>query len=75
MERNVTGRAEPVAATTSLMALCRVVLPDADPLDKVTIIPRGHALGATEQIPQEERHNLHERYVRLCSPCSGTPPC
>jgi cell division protease FtsH len=33
-------------------------------LDKVTIIPRGHALGATEQIPEEERHNLSESYLR-----------
>jgi cell division protease FtsH len=39
-------------------------LPHADPLDKVTIIPRGRALGATEQIPEEERHNLREGYLR-----------
>ncbi len=40
------------------------LLPTADPLDKVTIIPRGHALGATEQIPEEEHYNLQESYVR-----------
>jgi cell division protease FtsH len=39
-------------------------LPHADPLDQVTIIPRGRALGATEQIPDEERHNLPEDYLR-----------
>ncbi|MFZ3040627.1 MAG: hypothetical protein WA108_02370 [Thiobacillus sp.] len=41
-----------------------ILLPNADPLDKVTIIPHGHALGATEQIPEEERHNLRLGYLR-----------
>jgi cell division protease FtsH len=45
-------------------AVIASLLPNADPLDKVTIIPRGHALGATEQIPEEERHNLPESYLR-----------
>ena len=45
-------------------AVAASLLAHADPLDKVTIIPRGHALGATEQIPQEERHNLRESYLR-----------
>ncbi len=40
------------------------LLPTADPLDKVTIIPRGRTLGATEQIPEEEHYNLRESYVR-----------
>jgi cell division protease FtsH len=39
-------------------------LPHADPLEKVTIIPRGRALGATEQIPEENRHNMRESYLR-----------
>jgi cell division protease FtsH len=39
------------------------LLPDADPLQKVTIIPRGRALGATEQIPEEDRHNLKRGYL------------
>ncbi len=39
------------------------VLPHADPLDKVTIIPRGMALGATEQMPEEERQNLSRSYL------------
>lgn len=38
-------------------------LAHADPLDKVTIIPRGRALGATEQIPEEERHNFQQSYL------------
>lgn len=45
-------------------AVAASLLPHADPLDKVTIIPRGRALGATEQIPEEERHNLGESYLR-----------
>jgi cell division protease FtsH len=40
------------------------LLPNADPLDKVTIIPRGQALGVTEQIAEEERHTYKESYLR-----------
>ncbi len=39
-------------------------LPEADPLDKVTIIPRGRALGATEQLPEEERNNVKFSYLK-----------
>ena len=39
-------------------------LPHADPLHKVTIIPRGRALGATHMMPEEERHTLPEDYLR-----------
>jgi len=39
-------------------------LPHADPLYKVTIIPRGRALGATQSLPEEERHTLPEEYLR-----------
>lgn len=39
-------------------------LPDADPLYKVTIIPRGHSLGATHFLPEEERHTLPDAYLR-----------
>jgi cell division protease FtsH len=38
-------------------------LPHADPLYKVTIIPRGRALGGTHQLPEEERHTLPEDYL------------
>ncbi len=44
-------------------ALVASLLPNADPLDKVTIIPRGQALGMTEQIPVQERHNLKQSYL------------
>jgi cell division protease FtsH len=39
-------------------------LPFADPLYKVTIIPRGRALGGTQQLPEVERHTLPEDYLR-----------
>ncbi|MDX1483896.1 MAG: ATP-dependent zinc metalloprotease FtsH [Alphaproteobacteria bacterium] len=42
---------------------CAHFLPEADPLYKVTIIPRGKALGATHQLPEEERHTLPESYL------------
>jgi cell division protease FtsH len=38
-------------------ALLAALLPNADPLHKVTIIPRGMALGLTQQLPTEEKHN------------------
>jgi cell division protease FtsH len=38
-------------------ALLAAVLPHADPVHKVTIIPRGMALGLTQQLPSEEKHN------------------
>jgi cell division protease FtsH len=39
-------------------------LPEADPLYKVTIIPRGQALGGTHMLPENERHTLPEPYLR-----------
>lgn len=39
------------------------MLPGVDPLQKVSIIPRGHSLGATEQIPEEDRHNYSRSYL------------
>ena len=38
-------------------ALLAALVPHADPLHKVTIIPRGMALGLTQQLPDEEKHN------------------
>jgi len=39
-------------------------LPLADPLYKVTIIPRGRALGGTHMLPEIERHTLPEDYLK-----------
>jgi cell division protease FtsH len=44
-------------------ALCAAVLPNADPLHKVTIIPSGMALGVTMQLPAEERHIYRQDYI------------
>jgi cell division protease FtsH len=41
-------------------AIVAAVLPNADPLHKVTIIPRGLALGLTQQLPEEDRY-LHPK--------------
>lgn len=45
-------------------ALAALLFPKADPLEKVTIIPRGRALGLTEQAPDEERLNMTASYAR-----------
>ena len=37
--------------------------PGADPIHKVTIIPRGQALGLTSQIPIDEKHNYSRDYI------------
>ena len=44
-------------------ALLTVVLPTADPVHKVTIIPRGMALGLTQQLPVDEKHNYSREYL------------
>jgi cell division protease FtsH len=44
-------------------ALLAVVLPHADPVHKVTIIPRGMALGVTMQLPVDDKHNYSRDYL------------
>ena len=44
-------------------ALVAVCTPGADPLQKVTIIPRGRALGVTEQLPTDDRLNYPRSYL------------
>ncbi len=44
-------------------ALLTVVLPTADPVHKVTIIPRGLAMGLTQQLPVDEKHNYSREYL------------
>ncbi len=44
-------------------AVCASVLPTADPLHKVTIIPSGMALGVTMQLPEEDRHIYRSDYI------------
>lgn len=38
-------------------------LPDADPIHKVTIIPRGSALGLTQQLPVDEKHTYPKEHL------------
>jgi cell division protease FtsH len=44
-------------------ALVAVLVPEADPLHKVTIIPRGMALGLTQQLPLEDRYTYSRTYL------------
>jgi cell division protease FtsH len=44
-------------------ALVARLLPGADPLHKVTIIPRGRALGLTQQLPQDDRHTYPKDFL------------
>jgi cell division protease FtsH len=44
--------------------LAAYFLPHSDPLYKVSIIPRGRALGGTQQLPDKERHTYPEEYLK-----------
>jgi len=44
-------------------ALVAVLLPGTDPIHKVTIIPRGRALGVTMQLPMDEQHTYQRNYL------------
>jgi cell division protease FtsH len=44
-------------------ALVAKLLPGADPIHKVTIIPRGMALGLTQQLPVDEKHTYPKEYL------------
>ncbi|MEM6796490.1 MAG: ATP-dependent zinc metalloprotease FtsH [Acidobacteriota bacterium] len=44
-------------------ALVAAFMPGTDPLHKVTIIPRGRALGLTMQLPTEDKHTYRRTYV------------
>ncbi len=45
-------------------AVIQAITPDADPLHKVTIIPRGQALGATFSLPDKDRYGYSKKYVQ-----------
>ena len=44
-------------------ALVAKMLPGTDPIHKITIIPRGRALGITQQLPMDEKHTYPRRYL------------
>ncbi len=49
-------------------AICNLYCPNADKLHKVTIIPRGRALGVTFSLPGEDKHSHSKEYIldRVC---------
>jgi cell division protease FtsH len=44
-------------------ALLGMLLPNADPVHKMTIIPRGLSLGLTQHLPETDKHNLKKDYI------------
>jgi cell division protease FtsH len=55
---------ERIAFHESGHAILGLVVPGADPVHRVTIVPRGQALGVTYQRPQSDRYNYPEAYLR-----------
>jgi cell division protease FtsH len=45
-------------------AILGLLVPGADPVNRVTIVPRGQALGVTYQRPEDDRYNYPEGYLR-----------
>jgi cell division protease FtsH len=54
-------------------AICNLYCKEADPLHKVTIIPRGRALGVTFSLPGEDKHSYSKDYIldRVCIMMGG----
>ena len=54
-------------------ALVARLLPSTDPVHKVTILPRGRALGVTQQLPEDDRYHYPRTYLvnRLCVALGG----
>ncbi|MDT8443431.1 MAG: ATP-dependent zinc metalloprotease FtsH, partial [Desulfuromonadales bacterium] len=57
MERKITAIHE---SGHALIAKC---LPNTDPVHKITIIPRGQALGVTQQLPEDDRYHFPRSYL------------
>jgi len=54
-------------------AICNIYCKESDPLHKVTIIPRGRALGVTFSLPDEDRHSYTKDFLidRICISMGG----
>ena len=55
---------ERIAYHESGHAVLGLIVPGADPVHRVTIVPRGQALGVTYQRPDDDRYNYAESYLR-----------
>jgi len=74
LEKIVLGPARPILLTRADReriayhegghAILGLVVPGADPVHRVTIVPRGQALGVTYQRPDSDRYNYPESYLR-----------
>src|SRR5439155_20217118 len=56
---------ERIAYHESGHALLGLLQADADPVRRVTIVPRGQALGVTISVPEADRYNYSENYLRV----------
>ena len=74
LEKIVLGPARPIVLSQAERervayhegghAILGLILPGADPVNRVTITPHGQALGVTYQRPDDDRHNYDEAYLR-----------
>jgi cell division protease FtsH len=74
LEKIVLGPARPIVLSPAERervayhegghAILGLILPGADPVNRVTIAPHGQALGVTYQRPEDDRHNYDEAYLR-----------
>jgi cell division protease FtsH len=74
LEKIVLGPARPIVLSPAERervayhegghAILGLILPGADPVNRVTIQPHGQALGVTYQQPADDRHNYDESYLR-----------
>jgi cell division protease FtsH len=74
LEKIVLGPARPIVLSPAERervayhegghAILGLILPGADPVNRVTITPHGQALGVTYQRPEDDRHNYDEAYLR-----------
>jgi cell division protease FtsH len=74
LEKIVLGPARPIVLSRAERervayhegghAILGLILPGADPVNRVTITPHGQALGVTYQRPEDDRHNYDEAYLR-----------